>query len=191
MFEEPNMYMYDAIQQLYIQKIVHESIGKTTSDSIDGDGMYSEALEAIGMCSPTVETWYNEDYDSVLYKITFEKMHEFFELCRKQAAQQKISIKSHPLVIKTYKEIDKRMYYTNSYCISWNLYVPQKLNKKKCYCLLFELSCEYYNYVELVDCLYSIRDYFINAEKELREELEPPKIIKMPKKRKAKTRRAA
>lgn len=191
MFEEPTLYMYDAIQQLYIQKIVHESTGKTPSESIDGDCMYGEALEAIGMCAPKVDSWYNEDYDNVLYKITFEKMHEYFELCRKQAKELKIPFKSHPLVIKAVEQIDRYMRYTNSYCLGWSTYIPKKLVKKKSYCLLIELSCEFYDYVELVDSLYSLRDYFIEAEANLRKNMETPKIIKMPKKRKKQTRRAA
>lgn len=75
MFEEPDMYMPDAIQQLCIHKIVYESTGQTCSDSIDGDCMYGDALDAIYFCAPTVESWYDEYCDNSVYKITFEKMH--------------------------------------------------------------------------------------------------------------------
>lgn len=191
MFKEQEVYMYEALEQLYIQKTIFESTGKTLSDSIDGDCIYGEALDAIHYVAPMVDYSYIEDFESVVYKITFEKMPEFYELCKKQARQKGIEFKNHPLVIESEKFMDCQMHCTNTYCISWCTFLPKKVKKKKSYSLLFELSCEFYNYVELVDALYSIRDYFIEEERKLRTQMETPKIIPMKKLQAKQKRRAA
>lgn len=197
MFRQPEYDVYDIIGQLYIHKIVYDSTGLEIGGGIDGDCMFSDALDAIGMVADKVEYFYNEDNDSNLNKIYFDQMYEYFELCRKLARQKGIAFENEPCVRQAKRFIERELQDVRDYSIGWNIFIPKKLTGNKTYSVLIELGCEFYSYVPLVDSLYNIRDYFIEHEKELRAELEKPKIIQLPKskqRRKAKSqpaRRAA
>lgn len=197
MFRGPEYDVYDIIGQLFIHKTVYDSTGCDMGGSVDGDCMFSDALDAIGMVADKIEYSYVEDYDSTIHKIYFDQMYEYFELCRKLARQKGIAFENEPFVQQAKRFIEQELQDVPDYSIGWNIFIPKKLTGNKTYSVLIELGCEFYSYVPLVDSLYNIRDYFIEHEKELRAELEKPKIIQLPKskpKRKAKSqpaRRAA
>lgn len=181
MFQGPEYDVFDIIQQLYIHKTVYDSTGFDMG-TVDGDCMFSDALDAIGMVADIIEDSYNEDYDSTFYKIHFDRMYEYFELCRKLARQKGIAFHNEPRVEEAKRFIDSELGDVPDYSIGWNIFIPKKLNgnEKKTYSVLIELGCEFYNYVPLVDSLFNIRDFFYQKEKELRTEMETPKIISLP-----------
>lgn len=192
MFQGPEYDVYDIIQQLYIHKTVFDSTGHDMG-LVDGDCMFTDALEAIEKVADHVEFSYNEDYDTNLYKFQFDQMYEYFELCRKLARQKGIAFRNEPRVKEAEQFIDSEFQDIPDYCIGWNVFIPKKLNgnEKKTYSVLIELACEFYSYVPLVDSLYNIRDFFYKEEKKLRAEMESPKIITLPKPKSNPQRRAA
>lgn len=190
MFQGPEYEVFDIIQQLYIHKTVYDSIGRNIGP-VDGDNMFSDALDAIGMVADTIEESYVEDYDSNLYKFHFDRMHEYFELCRKLAKKKGIAFQNEPRVDEAKRFIHSELYGIADYSIGWNVFIPNKLGGNKAYCVLVELGCEFYSYVPLVDSLYNIRDFFYEKEQELRAELEKQTVIQMPKPKPNVKRRAA
>lgn len=197
MFRGPEYDVYDIIGQLSIKKRVYDSTGFDMGGDLDGECMYEDALNAIGIVADKIEYAYLEDYDNTLHKFYFDQMYEFFELCRKLARQKGIAFRNEPHVIDAIECIESELGDIPDYSIGWNIFVPKKLNGNKTYSVLIELGCEFTSFIELVEALYNIRDYFISQEKMLRKELEKPKIVPLPKsksKRKPKsnpTRRAA
>lgn len=190
MFQGPEYEVFDIIQQLYIHKTVYDSTGYDMG-SLDVDNMYSDALEAIWKVTDDIEESYIDDYDSNLYKFHFDRMHEYFELCRKLARQKGIAFQNEPRVEEAKRFIESELLDVPDYSIGWNVFIPNKLGGNKAYCVLVELGCEFYSYVPLVDSLYNIRDFFYEKEQELRAELETPTVIQMPKPKPNVKRRAA
>ena len=74
---------------------------------------------------------------------------------------------------------------------AWNLWIPKKIIKKKRYIFLIETGCYFDDYVDMLNLLYEIRDYYDVKSKELEKELSnKAKIIKLPTPKKE-TRKAA
>ena len=151
--------------------------------TVEADCMFSDALDAIGMVADIFENSYNEDHDSTIYKFHFDRIYEYFELCRKLARQKGIAFHREPRVEEARKFINNELGDVPDYSIDWAVFIPKKLNsnEKKTYSVLIELGCEFYSYVPLVDSLYNIRDFFYEKEKELRAEMENPKVLPLPK----------
>ena len=60
----------------------------------------------------------------------------------------------------------------DSYCIDWRLFTPKKTAKKKWPCLAVFTSIEFYQPVQLVESLYNIRTYYMQALEKLKKELQ-------------------
>ena len=182
MFQGPEYDVFDIIQQLFIHKTVYDSTGFDMG-TVEAECMFSDALDAIGMVADTIEDSYIEDHDSTIYKFHFDRMYEYFELCRKLARQKGIAFHNEPWVEEARRFINNELGDVPDYSIDWAVFIPKKLNRneKKTYSVLIELGCEFYAYVQLVDSLYNIRDFFYEKEKELRAETEKPKVLPLPK----------
>ncbi len=178
MFQGPEYDIFDIIQQLFIHKTVYDSTGFDMG-TVESDCMFSDALDAIGMVADTIEDSYNEDHDSTIYKFHFDRMYEYFELCRKLARQKGIAFHNEPRVEEARRFINDELNDVPDYSIGWTTVIPKKLNgnPKKTYSVLIELGCEFYSYVPLVDSLYNIRDFFYEKEKELHAEMEKPMVL--------------
>ena len=128
---------------------------------------------------------------SILYKFSFPGMVKYYDLCKEHSKINKINFKKNPYVISAEKYVDSVIRYSGVCNIAWNLWIPKKIIKKKRYIFLIETGCYFDDYVDMLNLLYEIRDYYDVKSKELEKELSnKAKIIKLPTPKKE-TRKAA
>lgn len=184
MFECPENNVAEAIDMLYVQKIVFDSRGEVETSPLDPDYYFQDSLDYIEGVSENI-TFYCADDDfqeETYYNIAFDKMSLYFELCKRIARHKGISFKN----LSQYKEavsfMNRKFVDMQNYLMDWEIYIPKKeVNKKKCMVRIM-LNFEFSDYFGLVITLYEIRDFFLEKVDELQKEADKldKKIVKMP-----------
>ena len=156
---------------------------------LNGDDWYIDAWEK--MMSLADESIELEAYQSVLHKFSFPSMRRFYELCREYSKVKHISFKKNPYVREAFDSVKNAIYSSNAENFAWNLWIPKKIVKKKRDILLIETGCYFEEYLDMLELLYEIRDYYEEQSNRLYDELYgKSKIIKLPEVKKE-TRKAA
>lgn len=168
------------LESLRLEEVLFRNDANHTGNFLNSEDYYCQAWEEVAALSDEyVEIdWTN----SVLYKFSFPGMIKFYDLCKEHSRLNKINFKKNPYV--TAAEDYVRTAIDNAYVrnIAWNLWIPKKIVKKKRYIFLVETGCYFEQYIELLDTLYEVRDYYDQKSRELDEELHgKPKVIKLPK----------
>lgn len=184
MFECPENNVAEAIDMLYVQKIVFDSRGEVETSPLDPDYYFQDALDYIEGVSEKI-TFYCADDDfqeETYYNIAFDKMSLYFDLCKRIARHKGISFNN----LSQYKEavtfMNRQFVGLQNYLMDWDIYIPKKeVNKKKCMVRIM-LNFEFSDYFGLVIALYEIRDFFLEKVEELQKEADKldKKIVKMP-----------
>lgn len=188
MFE--NIYNLEGyLEALKLEEVLFRNDPTHVGNLLDPDDYFCLAWEEImNFADEYVELNWTS---SILYKFSFPSFIKFYELCKEHSRINKINFKKNPYVISAEKYVDSVIRYSGICNIAWNLWLPKKLIKKKRYIFLIETGCFFEQHVELLDLLYTVRDYYDRKSKELDEELHgKSKIIKLPKVRKE-TRKTA
>ena len=93
-------------------------------------------------------------------------------LCREYGRRNRVSFQNNPYVREAANFVNQEMNGIDSYCIDWRLFTPKKATKKKWPCLAVFTSIEFYQPVQLVESLYNIRTYYMQALEKLKKELQ-------------------
>ena len=99
-------------------------------------------------------------------------MEEFYRLCREYGRRNRVSFQNNPYVREAANFVNQEMNGIDSYCIDWRLFTPKKATKKKWPCLAVFTSIEFYQPVQLVESLYNIRTYYMQALEKLKKALQ-------------------
>lgn len=184
MFEYPEIEMDYALGLLAIEKIQFDHLGAVNGYNLDTDYFYEAAFEAIDQICDVTDSGYNDDWNSNMLKLVFPGMHSFYALCREQCKRERQDFANFRHVKDAQDFVYREIGQINDYNIDGKLITPKKQTEKKYCCLLIELGCEFYQYVELVDTLCNIRAYYLDAEKKLRKEFygmaETVKVLCLP-----------
>lgn len=183
----PNLEGY--LESLRLEEVLFRNEATYTGNILNSEDYYCQAWEAVAELS---DEYVDLDYTcSVLYKFCFPGLVKFYELCREHSKINKINFKKNPYVKNAEEHvysIIKESYLQN---ITWNLWIPRKIVKKKRYTFIIETGCYFEQHIDLLDVLYEVRDYYDQLSKELDEELHgKSKIIKLPQAQ-TETRKAA
>lgn len=194
MFECPENNVAEAIDMLYVQKIVFDSRGEVETSPLDPDYYFQDALDYIEGVSENITFYYADDdfQEETYHNIAFDKMSLYFDLCKRIARHKGISFNNLPQYKEAVSFMNRKFVGTQNYLMDWEIYIPKKeVNKKKCMVRIM-LNFEFSDYFGLVIALYEIRDFFLEKVEELQKEADKldKKIIKMPPK-KDRIRRAA
>ena len=179
MFE--NIYNLDGyLEALKLEEVLFRNDPTHVGDLLNPDDYFCQAWEEImNFADEYVELDWTS---SILYKFSFPGMVKYYDLCKEHSKINKINFKKNPYVISAEKYVDSVIRYSGVCNIAWNLWLPKKLIKKKRYIFLIETGCYFEQHIDLLDLLYTIRDYYDQKSKELAEELHgKPKLIKLPK----------
>lgn len=177
------------IESLRLEEVMFRNNSNYTGNFLNADEYYIQAWEALADLS---DEYVEIDWTySVLYKFSFPGMIKFYDLCKEHSRLNKINFKKNPYV--TAAEDYVRTAIDNAYVrnVAWNLWIPKKIVKKKKYIFLIETGCYFDDYIDMLDLLYEIRDYYDAQSKILEKELHgKAKVIKFPADKKE-TRKAA
>lgn len=184
MFEYPEIEIDYALGLLSVEKIQFDHLGAVNGYALDPDFLYEAAFEAIDQICEVTDSGYNDDWNNNILKLVFPGMHSFYALCREQCKRERRSFTNFRHVKDAQNFVYREIGEINDYNIGARLITPKKQTEKKYCCLLIELGCEFYQYVELVETLCNIREYYLDAEKKLRKELygmsETVKVLRLP-----------
>lgn len=171
MFEE--IYGFDDIlQQLRFEQVVHTYEKSYSGTELDSELCYTAFYDTIHEMADA-EIIYLEDWDNELIKIYFPGMNSFYSLCHEHSRRHRINFRKNPYVKSAEEFVNDAMRHINSYSYSWGLYVPKKLVDKRRYCLIVETDCYFDGRIEMIEAFYRIRDYYRQAEAELRNVMYP------------------
>lgn len=177
---------------LAIEKIHYDHTGTIAGEMLDSEFFPEAYYWALDDVTPNVSANV-DDYDVYIQKFCFPGMEEFYRLCREYGRKSRVSFKNNPYVKEAVDFVNYEMNGINSYCINWSLFTPKKVTDKKWPCLAVFTDAEFYQPVQLVESLYNIRTYYMQALEKLKKELQSPKkeILCLPKASEAVERRAA
>lgn len=169
------------LEVLKVRKLIYDKSGHLIKGELYEGEELMEAYESIFYLSDRVDSWEPELFcGNTVFKITFPQMKNFYELCREESKSLGIALKNNQHYKSAEDAVDSIMNELdgNSYC--WSLRVPRKDKNKKVCNLIVEVTEYFYEYVDLVTALYEIREYYINAEFTLRQQINERKnkIIK-------------
>ncbi len=122
---------------------------------------------------------YKEEYDSTIYFFRFPQLHEFYTLCKLLCRKEGVNFRKSVYATEAENFVRQTLLSLNGYCFGWNLWVPKKLVKKRAYTFLVEIGCEFYDYLEMIDAVLTVREYYTEKCEELRKLLGKPKTVKM------------
>lgn len=188
MFEEINN-IEGILESLRLEEVLYRNEPTHNGNFLDADDYYIQAWETL---HELADEQFEVDYtDSLLYKFGFPSMIKFYNLCREHSERNKINFKKNPYVTAAEEYIRNTVNETSARNFAWNLWVPKKIVKKKRYIFLIETGCYFDDYVDMLDLLYDVRDYYEEQSRILEKELsKESKVIQLsiPKKE---TRKAA
>lgn len=192
MFEDTDSYMDDLLGILAMEKIRYDHTGIIAGETLHEDYFLETYYEALGDVADSICASV-DDYDVYIQKFCFPGMEEFYRLCREYGRKNRVSFKNNPYVRKAAIFVNHEMYGIDSYCINWSLFTPKKVTEKKWPCLAVFTDAEFYQPVQLVESLYNIRTYYMQALEKLKKDLQYPKkeILCLPEASEAAERRAA
>lgn len=172
MFFKQYISIPSVLEVLKVRKSVYDKSGCLLKGELYEGEVFSEAIDSIYSVSEDVDIWEPDGYwGNTVFKITFPKMKSFYELCREESKMLGIALKNNPHYINAEDKVDSILdeIQSDSYC--WSLRVPQKDKNKKVCNLIVEVSEYFYEYLDLVTAIYEIREYYINAEFTLRQQI--------------------
>lgn len=177
------------LESLRLERVLFKNESTHDGNFLNADDYYIEAWEHLSDLSD--ESVGLDWTDSTFYKFSFPGMVKFYDLCKVHSRINKINFKKNPYVIAAEEYVRSAIYDSPAENFAWNLWIPRKIIKKKRYIFLIETGCYFNDYVDMLNLLYEIRDYYDTKSKKLETELYgKPKVIKLPKVAKE-TRKAA
>lgn len=177
------------LESLRLERVLFKNESTHDGNFLNADDYYIEAWEHLSDLSD--ESIGLDWTDSTLYKFSFPGMVKFYDLCKVHSRINKINFKKNPYVTAAEEYVKTAIYDSPAENFAWNLWIPKKIIKKKRYIFLIETGCYFDDYVDMLNLLYEIRDYYDVKSKELEKELSnKTKIIKLPTP-KTETRKAA
>lgn len=171
MFEDPDLCMEDLLGILAIEKIRYDHTSVIAGETLYGDDFPVVCYDALGDVADSISADV-DDYDTYIQKFCFPSMEEFYRLCREYGRRNRVSFQNNPYVKEAAGFVNQEMNGIDSYCIDWRLFTPKKATKKKWPCLAVFTSIEFYQPVQLVESLYNIRTYYMQALEKLKAELQ-------------------
>lgn len=170
----------DAIKALELERILFERIDGHSGSILDSDTFYTNAFEVMAI-NLDAEVIGLEHTDSTLYKFNFPELHTFYTLCKEYSKVNRINFRKNPYVKAAGKFVDDTFRHSGADSFAWNLWVPPKLVKKRAYTVIVETGTYFDDYIEIIDTLYEIKDYYAKQIEALKKELHGnAKIIKLP-----------
>ena len=192
MFALPDYDFSSYLDMLLLHKSVYDSIGSVTGDTLCPDYIYEEYFCAIqNVCSDVY--WFEPElYEgNTVFLFPYDNFSTFYSLCHIHSRQAGVNFKKDPFVIEAEEAVDSILNGIQDYSFAWRLNVPKKIVKKKSYYLLIETTYDFFRHSELVQALYEIRNFYLDAERRLRKELQVLQMPKREKSRKATSERRA
>ena len=169
----------DVIRAIALERTLFQYIEGYDGDFIDGEFFYQQALELT--LTIAQEVIYLDYTDSHLYFFRFEAMDEFYELCKEHSRRNRVKFKKDPYIIDAENHVLGIIGCSGVENAAWNYWIPPELKRKRQHRFLIELGCYFYEWVELIQAVFEIREYFITKVKELKAELYPaPKVLVLP-----------
>lgn len=165
----------DVIRLLYLDKLLFENEDGYSGLNLDGEYFYTTAWETLMYLACEYVEF--EMTESVMYKFQFPEMYAFYNLCKEHSKQHNIKFKKNPYVKAAEKYVDDVLYSSNAQNFVWNLWIPRKEVNKRTYILMLELGMYFEDYLEIIEALFNIRNYYSEQIKKLKEELYGFKII--------------
>lgn len=169
----------DVIRQIALERTLFQFVEGYRGNVIDGESFYQDAVElAYAVAQDAV---YMEHTESMLYFFRFPIMDEFYKLCKEHSQRNHISFKKDPYITDAEEQVLAIIECSGMVNIAYNYWIPPVLKRKRQHRFLIELGCEFYEWVELFQAVFEIRDYFKKKVEELKAELHPaPKVIVFP-----------
>ena len=169
----------DVIRAIALERTLFQFVKGYTGDFIDGESFYQEATELT--YSIAQEVVYMEYTDSHLFFFRFDEMDEFYELCKEHSRRNRVKFKKDPYIIDAENHVLGIIGCSGVENAAWNYWIPPELNRKRQHRFLIELGCYFYEWVELIQAVFEIRQYFAKKVTELKAELYPtPKVLVLP-----------
>ena len=169
----------DVIRAIALERTLFQFVKGYTGDFIDGESFYQEATELT--YSIAQEVVYMEYTDSHLFFFRFDEMDEFYELCKEHSRRNRVKFKKDPYIIDAENQVLGIIGCSGVENAAWNYWIPPELKRKRQHRFLIELGCYFYEWVELIQAVFEIRQYFAKKVTELKAELYPtPKVLVLP-----------
>ncbi len=179
MFEE--IYgLEDIIQTIALEKIFFDYKEDYTGGVINGERFYETALEAVYDLCSHVE--YLEYTDSTIYFFSFSEMRKFYDLCKEHSRKNHIKFQKNPYVKAAKRFVFAALDCSGMQNVACNYWIPPKLKRKREHQFLIEAGCYFREWIEMIDVLYEIRQYFREKCEEIEKELKPVLTLVKPKK---------
>lgn len=182
MFEESDVCVGDLLGVIAIKKIKYDFTGQLDATLIEEDSLAELYYDSFEDVAQECDFGSVEMFDEYVYKLCFPNMREYYNLCREYGKKCKVAFKHNQFVKEAKRFVDREMNNIDSYCINWLLFHPKSETLKHWPCLTIFLSAEFYQYVQLVNALYSIRFFYEEGVKNLKKEIAciDNKIIALP-----------
>ena len=158
---------YDMLETLELETIKVYHNDKSKPFILNEDCSCQLAVDTLyELCDYCVEF---EGTDSVGYFFRFDVINDFYELCRQHARVNNIKFKRDPYVKDATDFIYQQMCQICDYAFVWNLWAPKKIVNKKSNAFFLELNYEFMNYKDMIEAIYTIKDYYAEKADELRK----------------------
>ena len=178
MFHEINCFE-DVIRSIALERTLFQFVEGYQGDFLDGEMFYQEALEIT--YSIAQEVIYLDYTDSHLYFFRFDEMDEFYELCKEHSRRYRVKFKKDPYVKDAENNVFGIMGCSGVENAAVNYWVPPELKKKRQHRFVIELGCYFYEWMDMIQAVCEIREYFRKKVAELKAELYPaPKVLVLP-----------
>lgn len=169
----------DVIRSVALERILFENMPNYSGGLIDGDSFFLEATEVV---LALAQFGYFLDYtESTLYFFKFEEMDAFYELCKEHSRRNRISFKKNPYIKAAKEFVDDTIKHSGMENIAWAYWIPRKLVKGRQHRILIETGMYFFEWLEMIQCIFDLMAYFKEKVAELKAELYPePKILLLP-----------
>jgi len=186
------MFCYDyepdiAFEILYMDKLLIEHGYQPTNTDLDQDFHHEAFFEALHSCAENSEqrTFY-DDNDGSGYEHWYfydSCITDYFELSNEYSKRKHIRYKNNPYIKKIVGELRKRLNNIHSYNYDWDIRFSPKKGYKHHF--LFAFDYEFYAYLEAIEAIIKVFEFFKNGVKELKKDLGYDlKLVEPTKKRK-------
>lgn len=163
MFREPDLDVDQILNCLAIEKIQYDHTGTIIGEFLDEDFFSEFSYESLLMVAEEFTGSYIEETDQVVHKMLFPYMRLFYDLCREYSRINRIGFKKNPHVQNALGFVNEELSGIYDYDFEWLLCTPKKDTRKKQCALILFIGMEFYSFVQLLEALYNIRDYYHRA----------------------------
>lgn len=173
----------DVFGTLAIVKLIYDETGIKMNTPLNEYSLLETYFEALDYAGSREES--ADDYcGGYIDKYSFTYMPRYYELCKEYGHLNKVKFSKNPFVLEAARLVDSEMRGIDSYCISWSLFTPKRIEKKKYPCLAVFFDPEFFQPIQLIESLCNIRAFYregvIRLEKAIKAQKN--KIIVMPNK---------